>query len=347
TDTIENKYQDYQEALNKYQAIIDAMDKILDNNSYANRLQELVDNIKNYNEASEMLNKAIDNFYKIANKLQVKIDDYNNNFTQFDDKTAYNQFINLQGQIKNFTDYKNELEAQKNALFAQFNQINAEKNTLEQIYNDLFNQQADINANKTELDKLKQDLADLKLDSLVDDPNHSLNSIGIKDADGKEFVGSYIFSGALKNPDNIPFLDKPTDDKYVQNNINLPSISGLNYEPSKPDIEDKPVNSDKPSKPDVEDKPVNSDKPSKPDINDKPTLPDQKPENNDNPNQGGDNTVDIDNDNSNTLYADIQDQDEKEDEENRLGLDEAQIQEKGVLCVVSDDFRTMNICAIK
>lgn len=332
TDTIENKYQDYQEALNKYQAIIDAMDKILDNNSYANRLQELVDNIKNYNEASEMLNKAIDNFYKIANKLQIKINDYNNNFTQFDDKTAYNQFINLQEQIKNFTDYKNELEAQKNALFAQFNQINAEKNTLEQIYNDLFNQQADINANKNELDKLKQDLADLKLDSLVDDPNHSLNSIGIKDADGKEFVGSYIFSGALKNPDNIPFLDKPTDDKYVQNNINLPSISGLNYEPSKPDIEDKPVNSDKPSKPD---------------INDKPTLPDQKPENNDNPNQGGDNTVDIDNDNSNTLYADIQDQDEKEDEENRLGLDEAQIQEKGVLCVVSDDFRTMNICAIK
>ncbi len=332
TDTIENKYQDYQEALNKYQAIIDAMDKILDNNSYVNRLQELVDNIKNYNEASEMLNKAIDNFYKIANKLQIKIDDYNNNFTQFDDKTAYNQFINLQEQIKNFTDYKNELEAQKNALFAQFNQINAEKNTLEQIYNDLFNQQADINANKNELDKLKQDLADLKLDSLVDDPNHSLNSIGIKDADGKEFVGSYIFSGALKNPDNIPFLDKPTDDKYAQNNINLPSISGLNYEPSKPDIEDKPVNSDKPSKPD---------------INDKPTLPDQKPENNDNPNQGGDNTVDIDNDNSNTLYADIQDQDEKEDEENRLGLDEAQIQEKGVLCVVSDDFRTMNICAIK
>lgn len=332
TDTIENKYQDYQEALNKYQAIIDAMDKILDNNSYANRLQELVDNIKNYNEASEMLNKAIDNFYKIANKLQVKIDDYNNNFTQFDDKTAYNQFINLQEQIKNFTDYKNELEAQKNALFAQFNQINAEKNTLEQIYNDLFNQQADINANKNELDKLKQDLADLKLDSLVDDPNHSLNSTGIKDADGKEFVGSYIFSGALKNPDNIPFLDKPTDDKYVQNNINLPSISGLNYEPSKPDVEDKPVNSDKPSKPD---------------INDKPTLPDQKPENNDNPNQGGDNTVDIDNDNSNALYADIQDQDEKEDEENRLGLDEAQIQEKGVLCVVSDDFRTMNICAIK
>ncbi len=332
TDTIENKYQDYQEALNKYQAIIDAMDKILDNNSYVNRLQELVDNIKNYNEASEMLNKAIDNFYKIANKLQIKIDDYNNNFTQFDDKTAYNQFINLQEQIKNFTDYKNELEAQKNALFAQFNQINAEKNTLEQIYNDLFNQQADINANKNELDKLKQDLADLKLDSLVDDPNHSLNSIGIKDADGKEFVGSYIFSGALKNPDNIPFLDKPTDNKYAQNNINLPSISGLNYEPSKPDIEDKPVNSDKPSKPD---------------INDKPTLPDQKPENNDNPNQGGDNTVDIDNDNSNTLYADIQDQDEKEDEENRLGLDEAQIQEKGVLCVVSDDFRTMNICAIK
>ncbi|HEB9427950.1 TPA: filamentous hemagglutinin N-terminal domain-containing protein [Campylobacter coli] len=332
TDTIENKYQDYQEALNKYQAIIDAMDKILDNNSYTNRLQELVDNIKNYNEASEMLNKAIDNFYKIANKLQVKIDDYNNNFTQFDDKTAYNQFINLQEQIKNFTDYKNELEAQKNALFAQFNQINAEKNTLEQIYNDLFNQQADINANKNELDKLKQDLVDLKLDSLVDDPNHSLNSIGIKDANGKEFVGSYIFSGALKNPDNIPFLDKPTDDKYVQNNINLPSISGLNYEPSKPDVEDKPVNSDKPSKPD---------------INDKPTLPDQKPENNDNPNQGGDNTVDIDNDNSNTLYADVQDQDEKEDEENRLGLDEAQIQEKGVLCVVSDDFRTMNICAIK
>ncbi|HEG5395993.1 TPA: filamentous hemagglutinin N-terminal domain-containing protein [Campylobacter coli] len=332
TDTIENKYQDYQEALNRYQAIIDAMDKILDNNSYANRLQELVDNIKNYNEASEMLNKAIDNFYKIANKLQIKIDDYNNNFTQFDDKTAYNQFINLQEQIKNFTDYKNELEAQKNALFAQFNQINAEKNTLEQIYNDLFNQQADINANKTELDKLKQDLTDLKLDSLVDDPNHSLNSIGIKDANGKEFVGSYIFSGALKNPDNIPFLDKPTDDKYAQNNINLPSISGLNYEPSKPDVEDKPVNSDKPSKPD---------------INDKPTLPDQKPENNDNPNQGGDNTVDIDNDNSNTLYADIQDQDEKEDEENRLGLDEAQIQEKGVLCVVSDDFRTMNICAIK
>ncbi len=317
TDTIENKYQDYQEALNKYQAIIDAMDKILDNNSYANRLQELVDNIKNYNEASEMLNKAIDNFYKIANKLQIKIDDYNNNFTQFDDKTAYNQFINLQEQIKNFTDYKNELEAQKNALFAQFNQINAEKNTLEQIYNDLFNQQADINVNKNELDKLKQDLADLKLDSLVDDPNHSLNSIGIKDADGKEFVGSYIFSGDLKNPDNIPFLDKPTDDKYVQNNINLPSISGLNYEPSKPDI------------------------------NDKPTLPDQKPENNDNPNQGGDNTVDIDNDNSNAFYADIQDQDEKEDEENRLGLDEAQIQEKGVLCVVSDDFRTMNICAIK
>lgn len=332
TDTIENKYQDYQEALNKYQAIIDAMDKILDNNSYTNRLQELVDNIKNYNEASEMLNKAIDNFYKIANKLQIKIDDYNNNFTQFDDKTAYNQFINLQEQIKNFTDYKNELETQKNALFAQFNQINAEKNTLEQIYNDLFNQQAEINANKNELDKLKQDLADLKLDSLVDDPNHSLNSIGTKDADGKEFVGSYIFSGALKNPDNIPFLDKPTDDKYVQNNINLPSISGLNYEPSKPDVEDKPVNSDKPSKPD---------------INDKPTLPDQKPENNDNPNQGGDNTVDIDNDNSNALYADIQDQDEKEDEENRLGLDEAQIQEKGVLCVVSDDFRTMNICAIK
>lgn len=103
----------------------------------------------------------------------------------------------------------------------------------------------------------------------------------------------------------------------MQNNINLPSISGLNYEPSKPDI------------------------------NDKPTLPDQKPENNDNPNQGGDNTVDIDNDNSNAFYADIQDQDEKEDEENRLGLDEAQIQEKGVLCVVSDDFRTMNICAIK
>lgn len=332
TDTIENKYQDYQEALNKYQAIIDAMDKILDNNSYANRLQELVDNIKNYNEASEMLNKAIDNFYKIANKLQIKINDYNNNFTQFDDKTAYNQFINLQEQIKIFTDYKNELEAQKNALFTQFNQINAEKNTLEQIYNDLFNQQSDINANKTELDKLKQDLADLKLDSLVDDPNHSLNSIGIKDTDGKEFVGSYIFSGALKNPDNIPFLDKPTDDKYVQNNINLPSISSLNYEPSKPDVEDKPVNSDKPSKPD---------------INDKPTLPEQKPENNDNPNQGGDNTVDIDNDNSNTLYADIQDQDEKEDGENRLGLDEAQIQEKGVLCVVSDDFRTMNICAIK
>ncbi|EAI1509928.1 filamentous hemagglutinin N-terminal domain-containing protein [Campylobacter coli] len=317
TDTIENKYQDYQEALNKYQAVVDAMNQFLDNNTYANRLQELVDNIKNYNEASEMLNKAIDNFYKIANKLQIKIDDYNNNFTQFDDKTAYNQFINLQEQIKNFTDYKNELEAQKNALFAQFNQINAEKNTLEQIYNDLFNQQADINVNKNELDKLKQDLADLKLDSLVDDPNHSLNSIGIKDADGKEFVGSYIFSGALKNPDNIPFLDKPTDDKYVQNNINLPSISGLNYEPSKPEI------------------------------NDKPTLPDQKPENNDNPNQGGDNTVDIDNDNSNALYADIQDQDEKEDEENRLSLDEAQIQEKGVLCVVSDDFRTMNICAIK
>ncbi|EAJ3623539.1 filamentous hemagglutinin N-terminal domain-containing protein [Campylobacter coli] len=317
TDTIENKYQDYQEALNKYQAVVDAMNQFLDNNTYANRLQELVDNIKNYNEASEMLNKAIDNFYKIANKLQIKIDDYNNNFTQFDDKTAYNQFINLQEQIKNFTDYKNELEAQKNALFAQFNQINAEKNTLEQIYNDLFNQQADINVNKNELDKLKQDLADLKLDSLVDDPNHSLNSIGIKDADGKEFVGSYIFSGALKNPDNIPFLDKPTDDKYVQNNINLPSISGLNYEPSKPEI------------------------------NDKPTLPDQKPENNDNPNQGGDNTVDIDNDNSNALYTDIQDQDEKEDEENRLSLDEAQIQEKGVLCVVSDDFRTMNICAIK
>ncbi|HEC1731764.1 TPA: filamentous hemagglutinin N-terminal domain-containing protein [Campylobacter jejuni] len=333
TSNVDSKYEDYQETLNKYQEIIDSMNKILGDNSYTNRLQGLIDSIKNYNEASKALDAQINEFQKVANALQAQIDYYNKNFSQLDDETAYNQFIKLQAQIKDFTTKQSQLQAQQNALLAQFNKINSEKGALDQIYNDLLKGQANGNTDKAKLDQLKQALANLKLDSLVKDPDHSLSSIG-KDADGKAFTGSYVFSGALKDPSKMPSFNKPTDDKYTQNDTSIPSVGGLEYEPDKPDIDDKPVNPDKPDKPDIDDK---------------PTLPDQKPdEGGDNPNQGGDNTVDIDNDTSNVIYADNQGQDEEEDEEeNKLGLDETQAQEKGVLCVVSDDFRTMNICAIK
>ncbi|EPS9000295.1 filamentous hemagglutinin N-terminal domain-containing protein [Campylobacter jejuni] len=334
TSNVDSKYEDYQETLNKYQEIIDSMNKILGDNSYTNRLQGLIDSIKNYNEASKALDAQINEFQKAANALQAQIDDYNKNANNLDSEAALKEYNKILGKIQDFTAYQNELKAQKNELLAQFNQINSEKGALDQIYNDLLNQKANGDVNEKELDQLKQALADLKLDSLVKNPDHSLSSIG-KDADGKAFTGSYVFSGALKDPSKIPSFDKPTDNTYAQNNTNIPSLEDL--KPLEPDE----IPGYKP--------PVNPDKPDKPDIDDKPTLPDQKPdEGGDNPNQGGDNTVDIDNDTSNVIYADNQGQDKEEDEEeNKLGLDETQAQEKGVLCVVSDDFRTMNICAIK
>ncbi|WP_144689838.1 hypothetical protein [Campylobacter jejuni] len=297
-------------------------------------MQGLIDSIKNDNEASKALDAQINEFQKAANALQAQIDDYNKNANNLDSEAALKEYNKILGKIQDFTAYQNELKAQKNELLAQFNQINSEKGALDQIYNDLLNQKANGDVNEKELDQLKQALADLKLDSLVKDPDHSLSSIG-KDADGKAFTGSYVFSGALKDPSKIPSFDKPTDNTYAQNNTNIPSLEDL--KPLEPDE----IPCYKP--------PVNPDKPDKPDIDDKPTLPDQKPdEGGDNPNQGGDNTVDIDNDTSNVIYADNQGQDKEEDEEeNKLGLDETQAQEKGVLCVVSDDFRTMNICAIK
>ncbi|HFZ5204517.1 TPA: filamentous hemagglutinin N-terminal domain-containing protein [Campylobacter jejuni] len=334
TSNIDSKYKEYQEALKEYQDIVNKINDLLGgSNPYENRLQGLIDSIKNYNEASKALDSQINEFQKVANALQAQIDYYNKNFSQLDDETAYNQFIKLQAQIKDFTTKQSQLQAQQNALLAQFNKINSEKGALDQIYNDLLKGQANGNTDKAKLDQLKQALVELKLDSLVNDPNHSLSSIG-KDADGKAFAGSYVFSGALKDPSKMPSFNKPTDNTYAQNDTSIPSVGGLEYEPDKPDIDDKPVNPDKPDKPDIDDK---------------PTLPDQKPdEGGDNPNQGGDNTVDIDNDTSNVIYADNQGRDEEEDEEeNKLGLDETQAQEKGVLCVVSDDFRTMNICAIK
>ncbi|WP_144673744.1 hypothetical protein [Campylobacter jejuni] len=180
-----SKYKEYQDIVNKINDLLGG------SNPYENRLQGLIDSIKNYNEASKALDAQINEFQKAANALQAQIDDYNKNANNLDSEAALKEYNKILGKIQDFTAYQNELKVQKNKLLAQFNQINSEKGALDQIYNDLLNQKANGDVNEKELDQLKQALANLKLDSLVEDLDHSLSSIG-KDADRKAFTGSYV-----------------------------------------------------------------------------------------------------------------------------------------------------------
>ncbi|EAM0963461.1 hypothetical protein D4S19_02095 [Campylobacter jejuni] len=222
--------------------------------------------------------------------------------------------------LGNLENIKGELNQGVENLKNLYSNMLSSKENIENKYKELTGKTLD-----SDLQKYVDALTDFKVSGFIsDEQNAKYNLSNLKDADGNSLNGYFVLQGDKREYEIKPEVKKGEFGSF-SNDYAIITDASIS-------IPEMPV------KPDP-----------KPDIDDKPTLPDQKPdEGGDNPNQGGDNTVDIDNDTSNVIYSDNQEQDEEEDEEeNKLGLDETQAQEKGVLCVVSDDFRTMNICAIK